>query len=147
MNKKYISLLVFALPLICLITWTIGLYAQRQAGREVRLPVTGYDPRDLLSGHYIQYQIDWDKADCTQFENQVCPDPKYFCQQARWGRQCRFYIPEKDARYLDNLFARRNHTEDVFEVIYSYQPGHKAIAKQLFINGQDWTLYPKPQEN
>lgn len=29
----------------------------RRMGTEVRLPVVGYDPRDLLSGHYIRFQL------------------------------------------------------------------------------------------
>ena len=32
------------------------VYAQR-VGVEVRLPVEGYDPRDLLSGHYIRFRL------------------------------------------------------------------------------------------
>ena len=97
----------------------------------------GYDPRDLLSGHYIQYQIDWDSTDCSQFRNGQCPE-KDFCKEARWGRQCRFYIPEDKARDLDELFRKRNDTDTKFEVVYSYRPGQKAVAKQLLINGQDW---------
>ena len=143
MNKKHLLLFAFALPLITLTIWTATLYAQRQNGQEVRVRISGYDPRDLLAGHYIQYEIDWDATDCTQFKNQKCPDKKDFCQEARWGRQCRFYIPEKHARELDALFRQRSSTQDVFEVVYSYRPGRKAMAKQLLINGEDWTEYPK----
>ena len=143
MNKKYLWLIAFALPLIGLMTWTISLYAQRNLGQDVRVQITGYDPRDLLSGHYLQYQIDWDKTDCKQFKNQICPDKKDFCEEARWGRQCRFYLPEKHARQLDLLFRIRSQSKDVFEIVYSYRPGHKAFAKQLLINGQDWTKHPK----
>ena len=147
MIKKYLWLIAFALPLIILIGWTITLYAQRQSGQDVRVQITGYDPRDLLSGHYIQYRIDWKATDCTQFENHICPDTKYFCKKALWGNQCRFYVPEKDAVRLDNMFRHRNRTKDTFEIIYSYRPGHKALAKQLLINGQDWTLYPTREED
>ena len=144
--KKYIWAVALALPWVCLVTWTLCLTYQRAHGTEVKVSITGYDPRDLLSGHYIQYQIDWKKTDCTQFENQVCPDTKYFCKKARWGRQCRFYIPEKHAERLDKLFRDRNSSQDEFEIVYSYQPGRNAMAKQLLINGQDWTLYQPKQE-
>jgi GDYXXLXY protein len=30
-----------------------------QQGEEWLIPVQGYDPRDLLRGHYVQYQYDW----------------------------------------------------------------------------------------
>ena len=135
--KMKILAVCFALPFVCLVLWTLHLSWQRSHGTEVKVAVTGYDPRDLLSGHYIQYQIDWEKTDCSQFPNRTCPQ-KDFCHEARWGRQCRFYIPEKYAQELDDLFRHRNDTDMKFEVVYSYFPGREAIATQLLINGADW---------
>lgn len=135
--KAKILAICFAIPFVCLVIWTIALSWQRNNGQEVKVAVMGYDPRDLLSGHYIQYQIDWTRTDCSQFEANRCPE-KDFCKEARWGRQCRFYIPENKARDLDKLFRQRNDTDMKFEILYSYQPGQKAVAKQLLINGQDW---------
>jgi len=135
--KAKILAVCFTLPFVCLVIWTVSLAWQRNHGPEVKVAVMGYDPRDLLSGHYIQYQIDWARTDCTQFKANRCPE-KDFCKEARWGRQCRFYIPENKARDLDELFRKRNDTDIKFEVVYSYQPGQKAVAKQLLINGQDW---------
>lgn len=147
MDKRVWAVL-FALPLVCLMTWTAYLTYQRDSGREVKVAVQGYDPRDLLSGHYIQYQIDWDKTDCAQFMDSVCPKDE-FCVEARWGKQCRFYVPEKAAPRLDNLFRqfRWNKNSDItFEVIYAYKKGSHPIAKQLLINGQDWREYkPTPK--
>ena len=136
MNKKTLYITLFS-PLFCLICWCLFLTCQRQNGTDLTLPIMGYDPRDLLSGHYIQYQIDWDKVDCTQFPKSSCPKQD-FCKEARWGKQCRFYIPEKDANELNQLFLSRNSNNLNFEVVYSYQSGKKAIAKQLLINEQDW---------
>lgn len=31
--------------------------AARAGGQEVVLPITGYDPRELLTGHYVQFQF------------------------------------------------------------------------------------------
>ena len=135
--KAKILAICFAIPFVCLIIWTIALSWQRSNGQEVKVAVMGYDPRDLLSGHYIQYQIDWTRTDCSQFETNRCPE-KDFCKEAHWGSQCRFYVPENKARELDKLFRQRNDTDMKFEVVYSYQPGRKAVAKQLLINGQDW---------
>lgn len=136
MNKKILAL-VFSIPFFVLLLWTIWLYAQQATGKEVRVFITGYDPRDLLSGHYIQYTIDWDRTDCSQFAEAVCPQEE-FCKQSRYGRQCRFYIPEKNAKELDKLFWRRNTTDMVFEVVYSYHKGIEPLAKKLLINGKDW---------
>lgn len=32
---------------------------QAQQGEEWLIPIRGYDPRDLLRGHYVQYSYDW----------------------------------------------------------------------------------------
>ena len=136
MNKKILAG-VFIVPFIALFAWTMWLYTQQETGKEVKVAITGYDPRDLLSGHYIQYTIDWNRTDCSQFSDGICPKDE-FCKEARWGRQCRFYIPEKNAEELDRLFWRRNTTDMIFEVAYSYHKGTEPLAKQLLINGKDW---------
>ena len=135
---KNIFAVILIVPLVCLMCWTGMLFAERYNGQEIKVAIQGYDPRDLLSGHYIQYQIDWDKTDCGQFSEGICPKSE-FCIESTWGRQCRFYIPEKYAQELDKLFAEfRFEKNNIFEVIYSYQKGRKPIAKQLLINGNDW---------
>ena len=138
--KKKLWIAALILPWACLLIWTLSLTVQRSRGTDVTVRVMGYDPRDLLSGRYIAYEIDWDRTDCTQFPQAVCPE-KEFCKEARWGRQCRFYVPEKQANQLDALFRKRDAQMLVFEVIYAYQPGHTPIAKQLTINGKDWTEF------
>lgn len=139
--KKYLLIGLF-LPFICLLVWVLFLTVTRNTGTEIIVSITGYDPRDLLSGHYIAYQIDWENTDCTQFTDNICPEDA-FCKEARWGRECRFYIPEDRAKDLDNLFARRSQNNLKFEVIYSYNKSHTPMAKQLLINGKDWQEYMK----
>ncbi len=136
MTKK-ILVLIFIIPFLALFSWTIWLYVQQATGKEVKVSIAGYDPVDLLSGHYIQYTIDWTKTDCNQFSDGICPKDD-FCVEARWGRQCRFYIPEDNAQELEQLFRHRNNTDMVFEVVYSYHKGTEPLAKQLLINGRDW---------
>ena len=137
MNKKLLFV-IFAIPFVCLSFWALFLTQQINTGKEVRVRIMGYDPRDLLSGHYIQYQIDWAQTDCSQFSYNRCPNDE-FCNETLWGRkQCRFYVPEKHAEELDRLFRRRNQTDMIFEVVYSYKENFEPIAKQLLINGQSW---------
>lgn len=33
-----------------------------QQGQDWLIPIKGYDPRDLLRGHYVQYRYDWPQA-------------------------------------------------------------------------------------
>ena len=138
--KKYIWPVLLILPWIYLVSWTLCLTYQRAHGAEVTVSITGYDPKDLLSGRYIAYQIDWEKTDCRQFENNTCPK-KNFCRNGLWGEECRFYVPEEQAGKLDKLFRERNRNKLHFEVVYAYQKNKAPIAKRMLINGTDWQKY------
>ena len=60
LNRFRLSLAVaLALPLIVLAsTWWTTARAARE-GQDWLIPITGYDPRDLLRGHFVQYRYDW----------------------------------------------------------------------------------------
>ncbi|MFV0626338.1 MAG: GDYXXLXY domain-containing protein [Alphaproteobacteria bacterium] len=137
-NNKFLAL-ILCIPFVCLLSWLAVLTYHSETGKTVTVSVMGYDPRDLLSGHYIRYQIDWARTDCDQFDKSICPRNE-FCGQNRWKNACRFYIPEKKAKELDAFFRRRNDKYH-FEVIYSYKKEHKPIPKELLINGLDWRSY------
>ena len=138
--KKQFWPVFLALPWVCLVVWTLCLTYQRAHAPEVVVAITGYDPRDLLSGRYIAYQPDWARTDCGQFENGICPKGN-FCRKARWGERCRFYVPETDAGKLDALFRARGEKELRFDVVYAYQKGKEPLAKRLLINRTDWQDY------
>ncbi|UZW57028.1 GDYXXLXY domain-containing protein [Sphingobium sp. JS3065] len=56
------------LPLVALgLSWAVT-YRLAQQGQEWLVPIRGYDPRDLLRGHYVQYQYDW-PVDAASSEN------------------------------------------------------------------------------
>ena len=134
--KKSVLAAILTAPIVVLLVWVMFLALSQIGTKEIKVVIMGYDPRDLMSGRYLAYQIDWDKTDCTQFENKICPTEE-FCTEARWGRQCRFYVPESKANFLDRRFQHRKEG-DVFEVIYNYKKGRMPVAKKLFINGKDW---------
>lgn len=139
MSKKLLITVLYA-PFILLL-WMCVLFYGQSTRKEIRVSITGYDPRDLFSGHYIEFQINWDKTDCSQFDNGIC-QRNDFCEKMSWGKLCHFYIPEKYAKQLDALF-RKERNNIKFEVIYSYKSGRKAIAKKLLINEQEWRDYAK----
>ncbi len=57
-SQKKIAILL-ALPIVALASMMSYRHMQFKTGVEVVLPIRGYDPRDLLSGYYIVYQIDY----------------------------------------------------------------------------------------
>ena len=61
--KRAAHLAAFALPLAGLAAlWGWSDYLSRQ-GTDWLVPIAGYDPRDLLRGHYVQYSYDWPGLD------------------------------------------------------------------------------------
>lgn len=129
--------LFFLLPIVFFLGWVIYLSAFTALAQEVTVRITGYDPRDLLSGHYLAYQIDWKKTNCAQFENQQCPY-KEFSKIPH-----RFYLPEKEAVSVEKLFRdvminSDAFQEKTFEIVFSYVPGKTPVAKRLLIDGKDW---------
>lgn len=124
-----IIITLLAVPCFALMAWTVLLTSQRHDGRDVQIAIEGYDPRDLLSGHYIRYQHNWQQTDCTQFANNICPK-EAFCEY------CRFYISETHASTLDKIL--RQPKQAPITVVYSYQQGRKPVAKSLLIDGKPY---------
>ena len=129
---------LWIIPIVVLLGQVMYLTIWTRTSQQVVIAIQGYDPRSLLSGHYINYQIDWDKTDCWQFEEGVCPRDDF--------RQIphRFYVPQKDAGQLDRLlrFGNGNAAEPLqFEIVFAYEKGRQPIAKTLLINGEQWKDY------
>lgn len=58
-NRSLLWAAALVLPLIGFGYSWATTHALAQQGEEWLVPVEGYDPRDLLRGHFIQYQYDW----------------------------------------------------------------------------------------
>jgi hypothetical protein len=46
------------IPAVFLAGWMAKLAGEVRSGVHVRVPVVAYDPRDLVAGHYLQFQLD-----------------------------------------------------------------------------------------
>ena len=137
MNKKYFTIASLVFPIFVLFVWTLSLSIQKTFLPEVTVRITGYDPRDLLSGHYISYVIDWGKTDCTQFEDAICPK-REFSTLRKYDSSLRYYIPEENAKELDSILRRGIFNKHRFEVVYSYKKGLTPRASELLIDGKKW---------
>jgi hypothetical protein len=57
--RNSLRALTLALPLVGIAaTWAIS-HQRGLKGTDWEVPVEGYDPRDLLRGHYLVFQYDW----------------------------------------------------------------------------------------
>ena len=71
-----VRMIVLALPLAGLGgLWGLSEYESRQ-GSEWEVPIEGYDPRDLLRGHYVEFTYDWPGSDEWPDEEY---QPVYLC--------------------------------------------------------------------
>lgn len=59
MNRALISIAALALPLVGLGGLWLTTDRTSRLGTEWDVPIEGYDPRDLLQGHYVQFRYDW----------------------------------------------------------------------------------------
>ncbi|WP_374407722.1 GDYXXLXY domain-containing protein [Pelagerythrobacter sp.] len=59
LDPRTVLALALALPIAGLgLSWASS-HAAAQRGTEWHVPIAGYDPRDLLRGHYVIYRYEW----------------------------------------------------------------------------------------
>jgi hypothetical protein len=128
------------------------------SGEDWKFAIGGYDPRDLLKGHYLTYRIlfDWDeeKKDCgknseildcclclqremSKVETMECEIASNSCDgviKEKFLPQLRkFYIPENRSKILENL-VRSGKAEILLSI---NRKGYPSV-KDLLINGEPW---------
>lgn len=58
MTRNLSRLALLLLPTLLLAGWAASIALQRVAQPTLRIAIVGYDPRDLLRGHYLQFRLD-----------------------------------------------------------------------------------------
>lgn len=128
MTKRGLKFFMIFVPFLALLLWLGYLELQYAAPPRVMVAVSGYDPRDILSGHYLRLTPEWNKTDCRQFAGGSCP-------QARFAKVYRYYLPQNDAAYLEKRLA-----DDNLDVKLEFALPEKAspLIRALYINNMDW---------
>lgn len=150
------KMLLIALLFPILVLFALTLYKRHilTSGIEITLPISGYDPRDLLSGHYVIYTVEYGVPDiCYRAQDiqqgYVCLDNKSFsfsppshcihfirgtCNYGRFiaGIE-KYYIPESAAPHLDKEVRAKTAS-----IVISVTPSGQAQVKDLLINGKSW---------
>jgi hypothetical protein len=105
----------------------------------VEIKIKGYDPRDILAGHYIAYDIDWEQTDCTQFVRGICPKAEFLKTAilGTWGGYFRFYVSERAAPKLEQIMQNKDNT---ISLIYKYHRNYTPRAVQLLVNGRPFVM-------
>lgn len=154
MQSKKMLLIALLLPILVLIALTFYKRHLLTSGVEITLPISGYDPRDLLSGHYVIYTVDYGVPNlCNQAKDirqaYICLEnktvsytsPKYckifikgICNNGRFiaGIE-KYYIPESAASHLDTEVRAKK-----AKIVISVKPNGQAQVKDLLIDGKSW---------
>jgi uncharacterized membrane-anchored protein len=57
--KRMLALLALVFPLLFLSFVVMRIHFLQMPGEKIILPIVGNDPRDLLSGHYLQFRLNY----------------------------------------------------------------------------------------
>ena len=167
-NKKFAAALIF--PIICLAGLTVFKAVKIALGKEIIIPIVGYDPRDLLSGHYLIFRLDLnDDNFCrgdyentsdvhmcvNQLDNNkvdshiINPDdyPTESCDVILKGRCKRGRFTAGIERfYIPEQYSRpldRIIRQGKGKLVVSVDGHGKASIKDLLINDRSWLEYIK----
>lgn len=129
MKNKIVAALLF-FPAVVLGVYMLWLQGMTDFKR-VEIAVSGYDPRDFFAGNYMNLQLDWDKTDCGQFENGVCPKEDF-------GEFYNFYIRQKNSYRL----AYKVNAGSV-KLVFSYEHGFEPMIVDLRVDGNSYINFVK----
>lgn len=117
-----LQLVCLSLPLLVFIVWVLLLEGQLLRAQRVELGIRGYDPRDLLSGHYVNYQLDLGPHDpCSASKPDALPSDQSACLcwdqtpkslELSWGGNCTDK-PPSCALYLRGECRANNFTAEI----------------------------------
>lgn len=147
-------LLALAFPVLVLAGLVLFRTAALRTGQEVTLPISGYDPRDLLSGHYLTFRVDYGLDSLCSGSGPsetafVCLEPRgvsksipaecpIFIQGNCKGSVFeagieRYYVPEEQALKLEELVRSK-----AASIRISIGRDGRAQVKDLLIDGKTW---------
>lgn len=146
--------LAVLIPILSLIALTGYKHFVRTTGTQVELPISGYDPRDLLAGHYLIYTVNYGVLDeCLSRQGEreayICLTQRFFsfekpeacatfikgsCRNGRFEAGIeKFFIPQSDAPQLE-IDVR----EKKASIVLSVMSSGTAQVKELLIDGKSW---------
>lgn len=150
MKKMFVAVII---PCLVLVSMTLHNQYLIMTAPEFEFEVEGYDPRDILAGHYLQFRIKYKaEINCTIYgPASMCVSPEQRvinsdrpteCQNWIAGR-CegskfkddlnRFYIPQ------DRVQALQANLIDGKASVKVVVGKGNAVIKDLLINGRPWT--------
>lgn len=135
MQKNLKLILGLSLPIVFFVCWISALEYRINHAEEITIRAEGYDPRSLISGHYMRLRLNWQETDCSQFNDNLC-------HPNRFESIYKYYIPEEYAQTLDKLVSKKHVKVDL---IFAYPKDKNPYLKRMNLNGQYWLDWLKAQ--
>lgn len=128
MKKNFLLIASISLPIVFFVAWVSLLEYKIRNAPEITIRAEGYDPRSLISGHYLMLRLNWQETDCRQFGDNLC-------HPGRFKSVYNYYLPEMDAIYLDRIISSQN---PKIELVFAYTADKTPYLKRLLIDGEPW---------
>lgn len=77
-RTRTIGIAVLALPFLAMLVM-IGMNMRNLSRTEYRVAIEGYDPRDLLKGHYLIFRYKWPAGTVNMFDDHAYPRAPQVC--------------------------------------------------------------------
>ena len=122
-NKLLFSL--FFLPTVVLGAVMV-YYVMMSRFQRVEVVVEGYDPKNFFSGYYMYLQPNWEKTDCMQFVESICPQEEF---ESRYN----FYINTAQSAELSKAV-----NAGVVKLVFSYDKGKRPQIVDLLVDGTSY---------
>ena len=156
-----LGLLVLALPFLAMAFMIVSNEINIKTNREYRVEITGYDPVNILTGHYLTFRYKWPDAikdSCTADDEcfacfrgqqielvetktiESCDASLLLENRQPPSNLARYNISETDAPVLDQMLRERNGKFEVGVVVF---PDHTGQIKNLYINDQPISDFSK----
>jgi uncharacterized membrane-anchored protein len=155
-NKKYLLILAIVVPLSSLTVLVFQKNKHMNSGIEVRIPIDGNDPRDLLAGYYLRYRVLYGVEELCPISPKMNKYPAYICLETKKFSATKFknclqmikgicsnrifnagiehyYVPEDQAKKLEQLILK-----SPMSIVVKLNSQGEAQLIDLLVDGVSW---------
>lgn len=149
-------LLALALPIVALALMVTRGEVTTRTGRPYRIAIEGYDPRDMVRGHFLRYRLQfaWDepRERCTTAECAYClrgpagSEPRVVKVSAGDTADCDASFPEKQLDHLQEFYIPEDRGTALEQAIRKHKAelsvrvsgGGAVVIQDLLLDGRPW---------
>jgi uncharacterized membrane-anchored protein len=152
------------LPLVALVLLIVRAELVLKQGRRWTVAITGYDPRDLIRGHYLQFRLKWKPASSLDEQCPSTSEDCYLCLERQGGdtsarpeptmrrvysyqtKQCDSAFPAATEENLHKYFIpedkgavlERAIREKEASLVLAVSATGEVVIKDLLLNDEPW---------